>query len=404
MRASASPQVSPARLGTFTFGIQIVWGAILAVSLQARSSDLSSNGVATYSTIAPIGAAFATVVQVLAGIAADARRARIGHRREFYFWGIGFAVPALVWFYLAPNVAQLAAAFFLLQIALNVATGPYQAAIPDYVPQSRTGEASSWMSAWQSLGNAVGLVVAGFVQDLRIVAAILAASLLAPFAVTLAHIRNLPANPAASGKFKLDRTFTMLLFSRGIINVGFFTLLGYLLFFVRDSLGVTGAATRTQTALLFLTFTLAAIAGAALAARPADRYDKRLVATVSTLILAAALAVLAPSQTLAVAYPAAALAGAAWGAFFTADWALACALLPRGAMATAMGVWNVATAGPQVLAPLIAGPLVLALDARTPGLGARGAVVLSLAEFLVGTALLWTLPRTGGAPARDQVA
>ena len=71
---------------------------------------------------------------------------------------------ALVWFYLAPDTAQLTAAFFLLQIALNVATGPYQAAIPDHVPLDRRGEASSWMSAWQSLGNAIGLVVVGFIN------------------------------------------------------------------------------------------------------------------------------------------------------------------------------------------------------------------------------------------------
>ncbi|MEO6989897.1 MAG: MFS transporter [Candidatus Baltobacteraceae bacterium] len=395
MRERGSTPISPARIGAFTFGIQIVWGAILAVSLQARSIDLAgTSAVATYSAIAAVGAACATVVQVLAGIAADRRRARVGHRREFYAWGIAFAVPALVWFYLAPNVGQLMLAFFALEIALNVATGPYQAAIPDHVPATRNGEASSWMSAWQSLGNAVGLLVAGFVHDLRAVAVALAAGLLGAFGVTYAHVRALPSLSALPGRFRLDRTFTMLLISRGIVNVGFFTLLGYLLFFVRDSLGIPGAAGQTQTALLFLTFTLAAVGGAALAARPADRFDKRLVATVANVAIALALGALAPARSLAVAYPAAALAGLAWGAFFTADWALACALLPRGAMATAMGVWNVATAGPQIVAPLLAGPLVIALDTRVLGSGPRGAIVLALVEFLIGTALLWTLPRS----------
>jgi MFS family permease len=390
--------VKPARLGFFTFGIQIVWGAILGVSLQSRTSELAgANGVAVFSAIAAIGAALATLVQIVAGLAADARRSRIGHRREFYLWGIVGAVPALVWFYFAPDVAQLMAAFFLLQIALNVATGPYQAAIPDHIPVERRGEASSWMSAWQSLGNALGLVIVGFLKDARIVAGLLAAALLGAWAVTFTHIRNIATQPSPRVAFRADNIFVTLLISRGTINLGFFTLLDYLLFYVQQSLGVIGAdAVRLQTALLFLTFTLSAIAGAALAARPSDRYDMRLVATVANVAIVVALAVLAPAHQLSVAFAAAALAGIGWGAFFTADWALACALLPRGAIATAMGVWNVATAGPQIVAPLLTGPLVVHFNATASGLGPRAAIVLSLVEFAVGTALLWRLPATRG--------
>jgi len=395
--------VRPSRLGAFTFGIQIVWGAILAVSLQARSDELSAGaGIAVYSIIAPIGATLATIVQIVAGIASDGRRLRVGHRREFLVWGTAFSSVALVWFYLAPSLAQFAGAFFLLQIALNVATGPYQAFIPDYVPPLRRGEASSWMSGWQSLGNALGLLVAGFVRDLRAVAAVLVVALIATCAATLAHVRTLPTLRSETSRFALDRVFTTLLVSRGVVNLGFFTLLGFLFFFVQQSLGVNGnGAARTQTALVFLTFTLAAIVGAVLAARPSDRFDIRAVATVANAAIVVALVLLAGAQNLAVAYGAAALAGTAWGAFFTADWALACALLPRGAMATAMGVWNVATAGPQILAPLIAGRLVLFYNAISPGLGPRVAVVLSLVEFALGTALLWLLPATRAAQTPD---
>ena len=388
--------VRPSLLGAFTFGIQVVWGAILGVSLQSRVSELGgARGVELFSVIVAIGAALATVTQVAAGYAADARRAKVGHRREFYFWGIAVAVPALVWFYLAPGLTQMTAAFFILQVALNAATGPYQAAIPDHVPFARRGQASSWMSGWQSFGNAIGLLIVGFISDLRADAAIIAALLVISWAVTYVHVRGLGALPLVRSPFRLDRTFTALLISRGIINLGFFTLLFYLLFFVQQSLGVTGTATiRLQTALLFLTFTLSAIVGAALAARPSDRYDMRAVASVATGTIILALAILAPAQNLAVAYGAAGLAGAAWGAFFTADWALACALLPHGAMATAMGVWNVATAGPQVVAPILAGPLVVYCNTISQGLGPRAAIVLALVEFAVGTALLWRLPAT----------
>jgi MFS family permease len=262
------------------------------------------------------------------------------------------------------------------------------------VPPQRRGEASSWMSAWQSLGNALGLVVVVAIGAGGVVAAVLSACLLAAFAVTYAHVRALETLTATRTAFRVDHVFVTLLFSRGVVNLGFFTLVGFLLFFVHESLGISGDAVRTQTGLLFLTFTLAAVVGAALASRPSDRYDMRAVATAANACIMIALLLLTGAHQLAVAYAAAALAGTAWGAFFTADWALACALLPRGAMATAMGVWNIATAGPQVLAPLLAAPLLLHVDAVSRGLGPRATVLLAFVEFAIGTLLLWRLPAT----------
>jgi len=261
--------VKPYRLASFTFGIQVIWGAILGVSLQSRADALAgANAVTVFSYVLAIGAAIATVTQVVVGIAADARSARVGHRREFYLWGVAAAVPALVWFYLAPTLIQFALAFFLLQLAVNAASGPYQAAIPDYVPPQRRGEASSWMSGWQSFGNVIGLVVVTFVADLRAVAAIFVALLLASWTTMYTHVRTLVTQPFTRAPLAIDNTFVTLLVSRGAINLGFFTLVDYLLFYVEQSLGVRGGAdaVRTQTGLIFLTFTMTAIAGAALAA------------------------------------------------------------------------------------------------------------------------------------------
>ncbi len=426
---------NPARLCAFNLGIQIVWGAILAVSLQARSAALDKgNGVGAYAAIAAAGALVATLVQLGAGPASDRLRRRSGNRRPFYTAGVGLAVPGLAWFYLAPSYAQLLIAFLVLEFAMNVAAGPYQAVIPDYVTPERRGIASSWMAAYQAAGNAAGLIIAGFVHDLRIVAAAVAASLATSYAVTLAHLLRLdprpceplehqgmrgvepvratqqvpdaqsvpgaltaPAQPAVVAtsqlRVSLRGPLGALLLSRGLINLGFYTVLGFLLFFVRDSLGVSGAAITTQTALIFLTFTLAAIPGAVAAARPTDRFDKRLAVAVSTTILCLALAALASAPGLAAAYVAAAFAGAAWGGFVTADWALAAAVLPPASMATAMGVWNIATTLPQVIAPLLTAPLVSAASSRAAGLGPRAAVVLALLEIAAGTFAIRRLPR-----------
>lgn len=410
MRASA------ARIGALAGGIQLVWGALLAVSLAARSTVLVPHaGVAAYAWIAASGASVAAIVQIVAGRLSD----RCENRVAFYVAGVALAVPALAWFYLAPNFAQLCVAFAALEIALNVASGPYQAAISDHIARDRRGRASAWTSAYQAIGNALGLVAAGFLGDLRALAAILCGGLAATGFITIravltargdasdasSHDRRAPAQ-----SFRVTPALRVLLASRGLVNVGFYTLLGFLLFFIRDTLGITGRAALEQTALVFLCFTLCGIAGAALAARPAERRDLRAIVSLALGVDVAAILALAFASSLAIFYAGAAIAGIAWGAFATADWALALQRLPRRNMATAMGVWNLASVVPQILAPLVAGPLVIALDARSAGLGPRAALVFAALAFAAGASAIWGLPREAASaveqredPIRDLV-
>src|SRR5262249_20976917 len=123
---------------------------------------------------------------------------------------------------------------------------------------------------------------------------------------------------------------------------------------------------------------------------------KRLVVSVAAAAIALAVGAFAAAFSVPVAFGAALAAGAAWGAFFTADWAIAYAVLPRETLATATGVWNLAATIPQIVAPLIAAPLVAALDAQRAGLGPRGALLLVILEFAFGAAWLWRLPAQRG--------
>lgn len=389
----------PALLGAQWFGIQAVWSALLGVFLQSRVSALAAgDDVRSYAWLAAGGALVAAAVQVGAGVWSDRRLAARGHRREFYAAGLAASVPALLAFFAAPSLLALAPAFAVLQAGMNVLGGPYQAAVPDAIPAAARGRASAWMSTYQFCGSVAGLVVAATLQG-PIAGAVLAGLLVASGAVTLAHVAALPAARAERVPLRLDRNVLTLLVSRGAINIGFYTLFGFLFFFVRESLGVADA--RTTTGLLFIAFTVAGVAGAALAGRPSDRYDKRAVVAVAAGAIALAVGAFAAAFNLPVAFAGAAAAGLAWGAFFTADWAIAYAVLPRGAMAAAMGVWNLAAALPQVIAPAITAPLVAALDARSAGSGPRAALVLVVVEFVAGAAWLWRLPRMG--PEREEL-
>jgi MFS family permease len=396
---STSPPVSAARLCALNAGIQLIWGAILGVSLQARCLELvgRADAISSFSRLAAAGALIATIVQIVAGLISDRVRRRSGNRIPFYLGGTALAIPALFWFYIAPTFAQLILAFLALQFAMNVAGGPYQAVIPDFVAPNRRGGAASWMAAYQSLGNALGLIAAFAIRDAHLVALALAAPFAGTCAVTVAAVRGRSAAGTAEAlppRLRgLGGPLGALLVSRGLINIGFFTLLDFLLFYVERSLGVPDAQLKLYTGTMFLGFTLAAVPGAIVAARPTDRYDKRIAVSVSVTVVICALALLAATPWIPLAYGAAALAGLGWGAFVTADWALAAALLPQDEMATAMGIWNAATALPQVVAPLVTAPLVTSLDASHAGAGPRGAIVLALLEFAAGAVAIWRLPR-----------
>ncbi len=390
---------NPFRLALFWLGIQAVWGALLGISLQSRTIELvPGDALLAYGRLATAGAIIAAIVQVVVGFYSDARRRRGSRRVEFYVAGAFGGAVAIGFFYGAHTLVGLTIAYIAVQAALNLAIGPYQAIIPDFVERDRTGIASSWMAAFQGAGNAIGALAASFVANARWLGAALGALLLTTCLVTSAHVRRLSfcLSPAGGEKrAPVTRAFVDLFISRALVYVGFYTLLGYLLFYVD---GVLGAATladgRRQTGILIVSFTLIGAVGAALAARPSDRLDKRLVATAGAAAFVAALALFICSHTLAGAACATLLAGLGWGIFLVADWAIACRLLPVNAVAAAMGIWNLAIVLPQIIAPALTTAVLQVLQLSAGHAAPRVAFAMALCETVLGAAWLWRLPRS----------
>lgn len=382
----------PSLLAAFWFGLSVVWGALLGVSLQARSAELTgSHALAAYGALASTGAAIAAVTQIAIGIWADRRRANGSRRIEFYAAGVLFAAAGLFWFYNASNFPQLFAALICVQLAMNIAIGPYQAVIPDFLTDAQVGTASSWMSALQSLGNAFGAIVAARVGSANAIAAIIAASLLAACGITSAHVRKLQLQPAPVERLHLTRAFVDLFVSRAFVFLGFYTLVGYAFFYVRATLP---GDTKTITGVIILLVTASGAAGALIAARPADRYDRRVVAAAGAACFVGAICAFLFSHTLLTIAGSAVIAGVSWGIFLSGDWALGCKYVPRFALATGMGIWNLAVLIPQIAAPLVATGLLAALSALQSPSAPRIAFVAAAIEVVVGIAWIWRLPAT----------
>lgn len=392
---SAAPEPRPALLALYWLGIQTVWGALLGISLQARSAELvAGDALAAYAILATSGAVVAAVVQLAAGWASDRRRRTAADRTRFYVAGGVVGAAGIAWFYLAPSFAQVVGAYAVVEVGLNVAMAAYQPVIPDFVRADRVGLASSWMGALQSLGNAVGAVIAAKVADARMAALAIVAVLLAGCAATAAHASRLPLNRAARGSRQTPRgAFGWLFVSRAFVYLGFFTLLGYLFFYVRAIVpGASLEAAKGTSGLMVLTFTIAGAAGAALAARPTDRADKRAVVGIGCGGVVVALIVLAATSDLRIAFAATAFAGASWGAFLAADWALACRVLPADALAFLMAVWNLAIVLPQIVAPALTDALLARGGALAGSNAPRLAFALACIEIIIGLSCILRLP------------
>ena len=389
---------NPFRLALFWLGIQAVWGALLGISLQSRTIELApADSLIAYGRLATAGAVVAAIVQVVVGFYSDARRKGGSRRVEFYVAGALGGAVAIEFFFGARTLAGLTIAYVAVQAALNLAIGPYQAIIPDFVDREHTGIASSWMAAFQGAGNAIGALAASFISSARTLGTSLSALLLATCLVTSAHVRRLTFCLPTAGAEKrapITRAFVDLFISRALLYIGFYTLLGYLLFYVDGVLGpATLAAGRRETGILIVSFTLVGAVGAALAARPSDRMDKRLVATGGAAGFIAALALFIGSHGIAGVAAATLLAGLGWGVFLVADWAIACRLLPKDAMAAAMGIWNLAIVLPQIIAPALTTAVLQGLRLEAGHQAAQVAFGLALCETFVGAAWLWRLPR-----------
>lgn len=397
MQSIAPNEPNPARITALWFGVQLIWGAVLGISLQARCLQLAGDSsLAVFGVISASGAGAAAITQLVIGPVSDAMRRSGRGRGVFYAVGAVLGSVAILAFYASGSVSALLWSFVALQVSLNVVIGPYQAIIPDLIPPQRFGVASAWLAAMGSAGNACGAILATLLGSSHMLSlgVALAAGLLVSASITLAHGRRVRMQAlGAVVPFTVNRTLIDLFISRAFVYLGFYTVLGYLYFFVASILphGFAMDATRT-TGLCVLVFTVVGALGALVAARPSDRSDERLVVSLGGGVVAASLMGLALVHGVVALPPAIALAGVGWGIFLCADWAFACRLLPPAALATTMAIWNLAVVGPQMLAPLVATVTLSRLGTLRSVMGPRDALLLGGAEMLIGTMWIWRLP------------
>ena len=416
-------------VSVYWLGISFFWGAMLTLVLPDRIEALFPGDKDRVLTIvASTGAAMATVSQLFFGAWSDTSRHRAGRRRPFVLVGTLGACATVGFFPGAHSLTALLIVFVALQFWLNMAGGPYQGLMPDRIPADKHGAAASWMGAASIIGRIGGPLAATYLLrpdaqiaignrlaplglpantewGLTALMALFALVLAGAMVLTLLLNREIPLDERGENigiwqtiegiirvPLRPYPSFVWLIISRASIMMGVYTVSFCLLYYVRDTLGFPdkNESLKILTNLLLIS-TATALIGTLPAGVLSDRVGKKRVLYVANSICMAAGLAFALSHNLTLAYVAAGVFGAGYGAFAAVDWALACNLLPPSAPAKYLGIWGISDTLSQVATPLLAGPLALSLNHNLgAGQGYRALMVMALCYFALGTlALRW---------------
>lgn len=367
-----APRSWVAAISLANAGLYTAWfGPILTLLGLQAERFAGDDKEAALAWVVGLGALCSTVANPLFGALSDRTTSRHGRRLP---WTVGGAVggaACLALLAFAPNLVVVAIGWCLAQVALNANLAAITAAVPDHAPHRQRGAVGGYLGLAQTLGAVVG---AGLAAALGGIAGGYLACAVVLLVATVPYVvlrRDVVLDPDERRPFdgasfarcfwvspRQHPDFAWAWLVRFLVNLSFSIGLVYLLYYLDDEVGYhdpeTGVFVLSAVNSLAL---LVTVLGAGVVS---DRVDRRRVfVLVAGLVIAGATLTLAAVDDWPSAVAAVAVLGLGMGVFTSVDLALMIDVLPEAAdRGKDLGVVNIAAALPQVLAPVLAAPLV----------------------------------------------
>jgi len=408
--APPAPAAPEPRLRRMTFGLLMVYVAILAVN-SAGNGILLPNIVAGIDEAGKIGnLAFVTTVafvanifaQPLAGAFSDATRSRFGRRTPWMVGGALLTSGFLLGLPLAQSVLAVAAVWLVVQVGVNALQAATTALVPDRYPPARRGGVSAMIGVGITIGNAVGVVVAGGTATEGylpyVVLALLMVVVVGVFVVvnrddSSAH---LPRERTTAKEFlrgfwvspRQHPDFAWAFASRFLMVIGFYGAQTYGLYILRDYIGLSDAESNSFAATMGIVLLVGVLLSALGSGWLSDKVGRRKPFIVwSSVVMSIALAIplVVPTTSGILAY--AFLLGLGFGVYISIDLALMTEVLParlqgESSAGRDLAILGLATTLPQAMSPSIAAALVT-VTGGYPALFVSGIVFVMLGAALV---------------------
>ncbi|WP_416393518.1 MULTISPECIES: MFS transporter [unclassified Curtobacterium] len=368
----------------FAMYIALLTPAISTLAVKINEISTPATRAADLGLVAGVGAFCAFVANPIAGALSDRTTSRLGMRRPWLLFGVLGGTLGLVILAVAPNIATIVIGWAIAQTAFNGAQAALQALLPDQVEEARRAKVSGWLGIAQNLAPLVGIALATAFVSLGVPtlwAIIVPAALgLVGVLVLVLVLQDRTLDKHDTTRFRLGAfikgfwlnpashpDFAWAFAGRFLMLLGFAAYNNYQVYFLLDRFRFdTPTALSWQLRLLIvqtIVLTVAAMLGGWLS----DRTGRRKVfVVIATILTGLALIVFAAAHDPNLLFVAAVLFGAGLGAYFAIDLALVTDVLPNRDTEAAknMGVFNIANALPQSLAPALA-PLALGIGSAT---------------------------------------
>lgn len=399
------------KINIFGFAINVLWNPmstiILPIMVLYFVDESQKN---TYlGLITLVGIILAIIVQPIAGAVSDRSGFIWGKRRPYILIGsilLVLLLPALVW---ASSLVILLLIYCLLQIASNIANGPWNGFIPDLVPENKRGLASGVKGILEVLGAIIGIQLIGYLMSERFFAeestklflslGVIAIIIVGAMLVTVLTVKERPGTPGQKipwlpilyQTFKINvkakRDFIYFLVSRLLFLIPLFVLRTFGLYIFKDVAEVADpvATIADLTVVLGICLLIAVLPMGYIA----DRVGRRPIVAASGFLGIVGFVILFFFQTHTYIMIGGALIGLANGAFMSANWALATDLVEKGDEARFLGLTNLATGGAALIATFAGPVLDFFYNLNNPKMGYQVVVAVCTIYFIISAILVF---------------
>jgi MFS family permease len=183
-----------------------------------------------------------------------------------------------------------------------------------------------------------------------------------------------------------DPDFAWVLVTRLMMMLGIYTVQDFLQYYMRDVVRVPHPEIQTTNFVIILSLT--SLVSAFVVGWLSDRLGRKRMVYLAGGLMALVGLVFIITHSLTIVLAAGAIFGLGYGAYISVDWALVADVLPsQHNYARDMGVWNISLSLPQVIAPVLGGPLIdhFARSGQ-PTVGYQLLFAMAIAYCLLGTA------------------
>ena len=407
----------------FSFALTLVSNTLEPAVLGHKVLELvpdRRNTALGFATFA--GLIVAILAQPIVGVFSDRTRSRLGRRLPYLIAGTLMVIACLYLIALAPAFGLVVLGIMLIQVASNTVQGPWQALIPDLVPEAQRGRASGLKAMLDILAFVVGRQVAGQLVGrypqwgetaILIAVTVPVVVYLIGLAVTAVWARESSPEAAAqapqrsvreaiastfSVDFRAHPAFGWWFANRILFWAAFIALSTFLLFFMIDVEGMAEAEAQKYVG------TLSTLLGAALVIVTlpsgwlADRVGRKPVVITSGVVAALGAGIILIARQVNLLTVGGVIVGLGVGLFMSANWALVTDIVPRQEAARYLGIANIATAGGSAVARFLGGALIDPLNRLTGSTSTGYFTVYAIAAgfFLLSALVVIPLPSASG--------